>query len=216
MVILSSTRLDRSARRRQQTRAALIAAARRVMSEKGADGATITGIAEAADVGFGSFYNYFDSKEDILTAVIAEIVEEHGRSLDALASAIEDPAEVLAISVRHTVRMVDADPTWGAFVVRFGLERERLVTGLSRRMVRDLERGYGERRFDVPDQVGAAVAIGGLVLSTMRARLAGALDPGCDEPAAEMALRLLGVPRREAARIARRPLPELTPPVSRS
>ena len=149
------------------------------MSEKGADGATITGIAEAADVGFGSFYNYFDSKEDILTAVIAEIVEEHGSSLDALASAIEDPAEVLAISVRHTVRMVDADPTWGAFVVRFGLERERLVTGLSRRMVRDLERGYDERRFDVPDQVGAAVAIGGLVLSTSEPA-----SPGVSTPAA--------------------------------
>lgn len=35
-----------------------------VMAAEGADAATINDITEAADVGFGSFYNHFASKEE--------------------------------------------------------------------------------------------------------------------------------------------------------
>lgn len=206
----ATTRTDRGARRREQTRRVLVAAARRVMSTKGAGATTIAEITEAADVGFGSFYNHFASKEEILAEVIREVVEEHGDALDRLAATTDDPAEVLAVSVRHTVRMVDTDPTWGAFVVRFGLQRERLSNGLGRRMARDLARGQREGRFVVPDPAAAAVAVGGLVLATMRARLAGTLDGDAPQHAAELTLRLLGVAPDEAAAIARRPLPALT------
>jgi Bacterial regulatory proteins, tetR family len=62
---------SRSTRQKQKTRDRLIRAAMSVMAAKGADAATINDITEAADVGFGSFYNHFDSKEDILEAATA-------------------------------------------------------------------------------------------------------------------------------------------------
>jgi AcrR family transcriptional regulator len=63
---------NRSTRQKQKTRARLIQAAMSVMAVKGADAATINDITEAADVGFGSFYNHFASKEDILEAIAAD------------------------------------------------------------------------------------------------------------------------------------------------
>ncbi len=48
---------NRLTRHKQKTRARLIRAALSVMARKGADAATINDITEAADVGFGSFYN---------------------------------------------------------------------------------------------------------------------------------------------------------------
>ena len=52
------SRLDR---RKARTRSALIAAAREMLASRDPAEVTIQEITEAADVGFGSFYNHFDS-----------------------------------------------------------------------------------------------------------------------------------------------------------
>jgi len=46
-------------------RQALIDAAVRLIAEGGGERASIAEITEAADIGFGSFYNHFDSKEQL-------------------------------------------------------------------------------------------------------------------------------------------------------
>ena len=60
----------RGARRRLETRARLVRAARDLMARKGVGATSIQEITDAADVGFGSFYNHFDSKETIAAAVM--------------------------------------------------------------------------------------------------------------------------------------------------
>jgi Transcriptional regulator len=62
-------RQPRGARRKRETRARLLDAALRLMAERGMDSVAINDITEAADVGFGSFYNHFGSKEGIFTAL---------------------------------------------------------------------------------------------------------------------------------------------------
>ena len=56
------SRLDR---RKARTRQALIDAAVRLIAEGRGDRASIAEITEEADIGFGSFYNHFDSKEQL-------------------------------------------------------------------------------------------------------------------------------------------------------
>ena len=56
-------RPNRMSCQREKTNKRLVNAALSVMAEKGLDAATINDITEAADVGFGSFYNHFSSKE---------------------------------------------------------------------------------------------------------------------------------------------------------
>ncbi|MGZ5311085.1 MAG: helix-turn-helix domain-containing protein, partial [Solirubrobacterales bacterium] len=53
----------RQQRRRERTRGRLLEAARDLFAEQGVEATTIAAIAERADVGFGSFYNHFESKD---------------------------------------------------------------------------------------------------------------------------------------------------------
>lgn len=64
--------LSRQDRRRAETRRRLLAAAKRLLATKGFHGTKIADIAAAADVGTGTFYLYFPTKD----ALFADLVRE--------------------------------------------------------------------------------------------------------------------------------------------
>src|SRR5579864_9602445 len=84
-----------------RTRSALIRAAERLIADGRTD-ASILQITEAADVGLGSFYNHFDSREALFGAAVDEALETVGKLLDQLGARLDDPAEVFAQSFRLT------------------------------------------------------------------------------------------------------------------
>ena len=139
----------RGERRRQETRAKLIRAAHELMAEKGINATTIQEITDTADVGFGSFYNHFESKQAIVQAIIDETIESYGDALDHIADAVEDPAEILAASVRYVVMRGYEDPTWGWFLLRSVLLAQALRTGFGGRLMRDVGLGIEAGRFRV-------------------------------------------------------------------
>src|SRR5512132_1696019 len=112
------SRPDRHARRREPTRTQIIEAAKRLFARQGVDNTRINEITDEADVGFGSFYNHFESKEAIVEAVLAETVAAHGEAIDAVTRDLDDPAEVIAAAHRHFVRRARSDPDWGWLLVR--------------------------------------------------------------------------------------------------
>ena len=59
-----------------QNRAKLLAAARKVFAEKGLGAATARDIVRATDLASGTFYNYFEDKNDVFRALIAELAEK--------------------------------------------------------------------------------------------------------------------------------------------
>jgi AcrR family transcriptional regulator len=61
--------IGRRQRRKQQTRQQIFQAAMRLFEKKGIFGTTVEEITQAADVGKGTFFNYFPSKEAILSAL---------------------------------------------------------------------------------------------------------------------------------------------------
>ena len=205
-------RVDRGARRRLETRTKLVAAARELMARQGIGATSIQEITDTADVGFGSFYNHFESKEAIVEAVMEDAIESFGQAADHLAASIDDPAEVLAVSIRHAIKRAADDETWGWFLVRSALARaDGLRRGLGPRLARDVRAGIQARRFTVDDPVGAALAAGGAILAFIAGRLHGDVADDAPERAAALVLRLLGLPPREATQIASRPLPPITP-----
>lgn len=62
--------------RKAVNRAKLLAAARKVFAEKGLGAATARDIVRETDLATGTFYNYFDSKEQVFTALIGELAEK--------------------------------------------------------------------------------------------------------------------------------------------
>lgn len=69
--------LTRYQQRREKTKQELLAAARKVLAERGYHNAKIMDIAAAADIGVGTFYLYYPTKD----ALFLEMVEETARLL---------------------------------------------------------------------------------------------------------------------------------------
>lgn len=218
----AEAREPRGARRKRETRARLLDAALKLMAEKGMEGVAINEITEAADVGFGSFYNHFESKEAIYATLVESVFDEFADWLDRLTTGLTDPAEVIAVSVRYTLMRAHREPLWGQFLVREGFSSRMLDRGLGTRLLRDVQSGIAAKRFSVADPFVAFLSVGGTVLAAVTAEL-GFVAPGAPNAAALKAvnfsgehlaervaaalLQTLGLKRADAEKVAMRPLP---------
>lgn len=175
-------------------------------------GVAVNEVTEAADVGFGSFYNHFPSKEAIYAALIDDVFDDFGNALDRIADHVTDPAEVLAASVRYTITRAIAEPVWGRFLVQTGLSPRGLSGGLGRRMARDIGIGVASGRFKAEDQLLVSIAVGSTVLGAITLALELPNKKSRNtvaERTADVLLRILGLTPKQASTIARRPLPKL-------
>ena len=201
------SRLDR---RKERTRQALIGAAVELIANGRGDRASIQEITDAADIGFGSFYNHFDTKDELFATASAELLERWGQMIDRACEGISDPAEIFAVSFRISGRLGWTHPEMARFITGSGLSLLDTRTGLAPRALRDIRAGQNAGSFAALDA--------GVVLSGVAGGLIGLLRLGQDHPdrmneqvvdqLAEAILRLLGVPAGEAARLATLPIPE--------
>jgi AcrR family transcriptional regulator len=113
------SRLDR---RKARTRQALVDAAVQLIAEGRGDRASIQEITEAADIGFGSFYNHFDSKDQLFATTSAEVMDRWGQMIDRACVGIADPAEVFAVSFRISGRLGWTHPDMARFLAGRGLD----------------------------------------------------------------------------------------------
>jgi len=207
-----AAREPRVVRKKRESRGRLLDAAFQLMAERGVDGVAIHEITEAADVATGGFYNHFKSKEDIYFAVTRRVFEDFGDALDGLVATLDDPAEVVAVSIRQTVLRARREPVWGQFLVREGLSPQAASRGLGKRLSRDIAIGLERGRFKTGDPVMAFVATGGAVLAAVSAQLhALRAQVNLGQRVAVVALQILGLSASQAERIANRPLPEAQP-----
>ncbi|MFN8125629.1 MAG: helix-turn-helix domain-containing protein [Candidatus Nanopelagicales bacterium] len=202
---------SRTDRRRARTRGALIAAARQILAERGTVDVSIQEITDSADVGFGSFYNHFSSKEELFEQAVAEVLEQHGAYLDRLTAGLDDPAEVFAASLRLTGRLATTQPAAARILTQTGLSYLIADDGLAPRALRDIQRATEAGRFQVSNPTVALASTGGCLLAFLQLRLQRP-DLVTDEDADEMAeqvLRMLGMSAAAARRLAHRPLPQV-------
>ena len=212
----------RTERRKRITREKLLNSALDLMAQKGYEGVTVNEITEAADVGFGSFYNYFESKEAIYTELLDTLFEAFADDMEANINMLSDAAEVMSASMRYVLAKVDSDPAWGQILVRQGLSGEALTRGLGQRMIRDIQNGVTQNRFRSDDPLLTLLKVGGLMLTTISLKLNIKSDfstyqgmaerlnmtlEGLDERAVTETLQILGLNEDEAREIATKSLP---------
>jgi AcrR family transcriptional regulator len=75
---------SRSDRRKRRNRQALIEAGYQIMAEKGIDAATMSEISELADVGAGTVYNYFASKDELAMCVMEQVMDRLSQRIEAV------------------------------------------------------------------------------------------------------------------------------------
>jgi AcrR family transcriptional regulator len=96
---------SRSARKKEETRTRLLSTALQLMTGRDFDALTVEAIADAADVGKGTIYNYFQTKEDIVVALFVDL-ERRVQSKVAKLSANQQSLERVLISlVQHQFRL---------------------------------------------------------------------------------------------------------------
>jgi AcrR family transcriptional regulator len=200
---------NRLERRKRRTRAALVSAAQRLIAE-GKVNVPVLEITQAADVGMGSFYNHFDSKEQLFEAAVADVLDAYGSMLDRLTESIEDPAETFATSFRLTGRLFRRRPQESGILLANGLELLSSERGLAPRALRDIQAGVAAGRFHVDDpQLAVAMAGGALLgLGNLLRDDPDRDDAGAADVVTENVLRLFGLDAAEAHAICQRPLPD--------
>lgn len=201
---------DRRTKRREQTRAQLIQAARTLFARQGVERTRINEITDEADVGFGSFYNHFESKDEIAGAVVSELAAAHAEAIIAATAGVEDPAEVISVAHRYFVRLASREPEWAWLALRLELSHEALLNPLRPYARQDLERAIAAGRLEVPDVDVAIAAGGGALVSVMREVLEGRLSEGADVPHAATVLQMFGLSPEAAIDLASRPMPQHT------
>lgn len=143
--------LGRVARRQQRTRQALIHAASVVMTEKGVDAATMQEIAERADMGTGTVYNYFKSKDELAIAVLEEMMHSLALRIEKVTNHFEDPAQVYAFGIRTVLEVATTDVRWKQLLCRSEVIADALFRRMGPFAIRDLRRATDAGRFKIPN-----------------------------------------------------------------
>ncbi|MGW0190883.1 TetR/AcrR family transcriptional regulator [Streptomyces sp. NPDC003362] len=203
----TSRRVDQ---RRARTRNALVCAAQRLLAEGRTDVAVLE-ITELADVGVGSFYNHFDTKEDLFRTAVEEAMEWFGGLMDRLTAETDDPAVAYAQSFRMTGRLHRRYPQLSRILLQHGLDAVHADRGLGPRARRDIQNAAEAGRFEVEDldlalamTVSAQLALGALLHAQPDRD-----DARSSDLTARGLLRHFGMTADEAARICSLELPDV-------
>jgi AcrR family transcriptional regulator len=200
--------LTRGARSRMATRNKLIEAAHVLMAEKGFDLVTIEEITKGADVGFGSFYNHFESKDDIARAVFAQRAAEIALITDEISARETDKAVAISCIQKMFLTRAVQDPVWARFIIRTQDSRRQMNETFVTRASNDIRIGVEQKRFTVAHvETAADITIAGLI-SAMTRILAGGPGSQITAETVECMMRLYGIDAPEARRLAELPLPD--------
>ena len=99
--------MSRRERKKIQSRNAILDAAVKEFSRKGFRDTSVADIMKAADLGIGTFYNYFTSKEEILMSLLGRLSKDVVAALDELKAANRPALELLLTGSRITAKFLD-------------------------------------------------------------------------------------------------------------
>jgi AcrR family transcriptional regulator len=155
----------------------ILRAAERVFAAKGFFYTTMSEIAERAEFGTGTLYNYFKSKEDLYFTLIDEKVEEVNRLVKAELSRKTSPKEKIERVVHLQLEFVERNRDFFRIYIsersRFEWTvKEELGKGMHEKMVtyitslaQVMKEGIGEGTFKALDPQDLAHALVGIVNS---------------------------------------------------
>lgn len=198
--------------RRTKTRQALIEAARELVYERGHEKISIQDITRRAGVGTGTFYNYFQTKQDVFLAVLDDFRQTFQHNLDEARARIKDPAMRVATTLKYYFEQAQDNEAWNSFVAYSGLPGEYILHQPVDQCLKDVQAGTRAGRFKVSDPHFAEALITGMVTHVNRQITAGKLGRTAMEDTVQYILRMLGIPDLVARALVQAPLPPVAAP----
>ncbi len=201
---------NRMDRRRQRTRGKLIEGAKKVFSQKGIDATSVHDITEEADVGIGSFYTYFPTKDDIVAGVAAERLATHAATVAEHASNYDDATVSTVMGARTLVHLLLREETFDWLLERPHILVREIQANVAPIAIADAKHGVEQGAFntDVDDPRSQMMLIWGLVGFIATARETGLIEDA-DKIFARAQLRLLGADEPQIDKLMELPLPDL-------
>ncbi len=202
-----------AAARRHKTRARLIDSALIVFGQNGVESQFIEDVIDVAGVSRGTFYNYFRTNDDVLTAVAEELGNDVLRVVDPIVQRHADPVARLACGVRSVLRIVGSHSRIAAFLSRAGHDVVGEKSLAFSVLARDIEAGVAAGKFLARDLPLSVDIVFGPVLAAIHRLVTRPWSADYGEGITYAILLGLGVSAAEAARAVRIPLEETALPV---
>ena len=193
--------------RRERTRIRLLAAAAQVLAEHGEQKATIDDFIQAAGVARGTFYNYYQTRGEILDDLWAEIGRDPFVGIQKACASIKDPAERLVTKTRLVLKTAQDNSTWGWVVFALSLDITTVNADLLAFPRPDLEDGLRKGRFKFDDIHAAKDLVVGACRTALHALLTEERSEDYPRALSALMLRSLGISATEAQALVKRPLP---------
>lgn len=206
----------RRAKKHRATRSGLLRAAYEIMSRDGIDGARIKDITDLADVGFGTFYNYFEDKDAIARQVLDCLIHDLGERIREATAHLRtiDTALLMGVSNRLALRAAMADPIWQWWALRPDLLFDRISKGFGMFAMADVRLAIGTGHSYLSEsQVESAWALAAwTMVGGIHDVLVGNRDPESEAFVAQSIMRLMGATNDDVQRTTATDLPPFPPP----
>lgn len=135
-------------KKREVMRSKLLDAAMRVFAAPGGSPPVIDDVIREANVSRGTFYNYFDSLDQVLVAIGQELNNQMTTDILPVYDVLAKPWQRAAVASRLFLMRALLDPKWAGFVTRADAWQHNTL--VAEYMAKDLENGKaaGDFKFD--------------------------------------------------------------------
>ena len=186
--------------KRERTRASLLRSGVAVIAEKGVEALRITDVTEHAGVANGTYYNYFDDKDALITAISDEVLGGLAEALDRGLEGEDNAVRRMTLASAGAIRGALIYAEVGAVVANMAEQVPATRGRLLQFMRQDLTLGVEQGRFEVEVSDFLLEQIFALVVVAIRAQSRSGLDPEKTKQVCEHILRLCGLTPSAARR----------------
>jgi len=193
-------------RKRALTRTALLKAARELIAERGLDGLRISDVAERGDVGLGSFYSHFPSREALVDEILRETLTTLADNVLTESASMDSAEEAVSTGIRRIVRLCQSDPDLARLLIQLERGERRFEELIWVQAFTLLVQGIENNRFQVADpELALQMALAG-TFRVMRSLIDQPYAKAAERDCAYTILRSFGLDDESAQALANRPL----------
>lgn len=199
--------ISRVPNKKEITRQALVDAARALVDERSDAKIAIQDITNRANVGLGTFYNYFENKQAIYEAVLLDIRSNFEARLESIRAHQTDAASLVASTLKFCFNEALDNEEWQTFIQKSGIEGEHLLLQDPKQCLQDIQTGAQRGRFKIDDPEFVANLVTGITRHVTREIATGKLSRSAINDTTRYVLRMLGLPELVAKAVTQTPLP---------